>query len=843
VGAAVISLLLGAAFWANFAGGHSAGRAEPGLAPDPRAGLSSLHSAARGSLSAALGEADPAYRVDASPGGFRAISPAQRLHISFGGSGVVLRSGPLQLGLSLRAAGYGKALRPLAAVAPRARADRVLYSRKGLTEWYANGPFGLEQGFGIEHAPGGAPAGPLTLSMALSGNAHASLAGGGSGITLGRAGGPALRYGGLVARDARGRTLPSWLELRGRQVLLRVDARGARYPLRIDPVFELKEQGKLTGSGESGAGQFGSSVALSSNGNTALIGASEDNGGVGAAWVFTRSGSTWTQQGEKLTAAGESGAGHLGASVALSGDGTTAIVGAPENGGGGAAWVFTRSGSAWTQEGELTGSGVEVARFGNSVALSRDGGTALIGGPETSRFAGAAWVFTRSGSTWTQQQELTEQELTGGEKGGGGFGYSVALSEDGGTALIGAIAYRLSGAAWVFTRSGSAWAQQGPPLTSGTPGPTGELGQPFGAFGSGVSLSSEGSTALVGGPGEGIFAGAAWVFKRTGGTWSQPGVKLTPNSGEETGNGYFGYGVALSSGGNTALIGAPEDSAKTGAAWMFRQEGSKWTQASPKLKGNGESGGGYFGFSAALSATGGTALIGGPEDSTKLGAAWPYLEPARATEEELTGRSKSPKAPNGGAKSKLGSPVITHARQSRNRWRERDQVAHISRAQALLFMAAANASSSPFTHTSRRGKYRIFHYNGLTGHEYSKRTKGGVGSRHNIIVVIPAGTTFSFTLNVQAAVSFTFTRNLSGRKLKGRCVGPTSGARAQPACTRAVTQGTLSLSGYAGPNTVPFEGLIPGSPKLAPGSYTLVIRATNAAGRSTPKRLRFQILG
>jgi hypothetical protein len=221
---------------------------------------------------------------------------------------------------------------------------------------------------------------------------------------------------------------------------------------------------------------------------------------------------------------------------------------------------------------------------------------------------------------------------------------------------------------------------------------------------------------------------------------------------------------------------------------------------------------------------------------------WPVRAPATATPEELTGRSGSSPS-SGGAKPKLGSPVITDARQSRARWRERDQVAHLSRAQALQFMAAAKASSSPFTHTSWRGKYRVFYYHGLTGHEYSKRAQGGVGPKHNIIMVIPAGTTFSFTLNVQAAVSFTFTQGASGRELEGRCVAPASGPRAQRACIRAVARGTLSLPGNPGRNTVPFEGLIPGSRKLPPGAYTLEIRATNAAGHSGPKSLHFRIFG
>ena len=84
---------------------------------------------------------------------------------------------------------------------------------------------------------------------------------------------------------------------------------------------------KLTGSGEIGAGLFGESVALSADGNTALVGAGQDNGGVGGVWVFTRSAGVWTQQGAKLTGAGESGAGLFGGSVSLSADGDTAMIG------------------------------------------------------------------------------------------------------------------------------------------------------------------------------------------------------------------------------------------------------------------------------------------------------------------------------------------------------------------------------------------------------------------------------------------------------------------------------------------------------------------------------------
>ena len=154
------------------------------------------------------------------------------------------------------------------------------------------------------------------------------------------------------------------------------------------------------------------SVALSADGNTALIGDPGNNAGVGAAWAFTRSGQAWTQQGPKLTGSGEIGEGFFGMDVALSADGNTALVGGPrDNGEVGAAWAFTRSGQTWTQQGsKLTGSGaIGAGLFGWSVALSADGNTALIGGPADNQGVGAltgvgaAWVFTRSGQTWAQQ--------------------------------------------------------------------------------------------------------------------------------------------------------------------------------------------------------------------------------------------------------------------------------------------------------------------------------------------------------------------------------------------------------------------------------------------------------
>ena len=249
-------------------------------------------------------------------------------------------------------------------------------------------------------------------------------------------------------------------------------------------------------------------MALSADGNTALIGGDGDNGSVGAAWVFTRSGSTWTQQGAKLTGSGESGAGCFGYSVALSADGNTALIG------GYAATTATvgRGVGVHALGLDLDPAGRKAHRrrrersrpaSAGSVALSADGNTALIGGPATTASVGAAWVFTRSGSTWTQQGE----KLTGsGEIGAGRLrlqrravrrrqhGADRRPRDNSGV-----------GAAWVFTRSGVDWTQQGEKLTG-----SGESGEA--EFGCSVALSSDGDTALIGGSDDNNGVGAAWVF-------------------------------------------------------------------------------------------------------------------------------------------------------------------------------------------------------------------------------------------------------------------------------------------------------------------------------------------
>ena len=287
------------------------------------------------------------------------------------------------------------------------------------------------------------------------------------------------------------------------------------------------EQQKLRGSGIVEDDFFGNSVYL--NGDTALIGAShdDDNGfDTGSVYVFIRTGATWTEQA--ILYASDSGTGdYFGYSVSIDGD--MALIGAPFNDdcgvNSGCAYVFTRAGSIWTQQAKLVASdGAIQDRFGISVSL--DGDTALIGAYADDvnvNNSGSAYVFTRTGSIWTQQAKLVASD--GGEDDE--FGYSVSI--DGDTAVIGAFFDDdngiNSGSAYVFTRTGSTWEQQEKLLPLD--------GASDDQFGNSVSLEGDmaliGSHYD---DDNGDVSGSAYLFVRSGNDWTQR-QKLVASDGEE----------------------------------------------------------------------------------------------------------------------------------------------------------------------------------------------------------------------------------------------------------------------------------------------------------------------
>jgi cysteine-rich repeat protein len=375
------------------------------------------------------------------------------------------------------------------------------------------------------------------------------------------------------------------------------------------------------------ADQFGWSIALSADGSTLAVGTSgEDSAATGidgdqaseaaqesgAVYVFVRRGSTWVQQAY-VKASNTGPFDHFGRSVALSADGSMLAVGASGEssaatgvGGNeadnaapysGAVYVFTRSGGTWRQAAYVKASNTGGNdRFGESVALSADGSILAVGafvedsaatgvgGDQADNSAdgsGAVYVFARSGGTWSQQAYVKASNTAVRDV----FGISLALSGDGATLAVGAVgedsaatgingdqadnSANGSGAAYVFARSGTTWSQQAYVKASNT----GIADQ----FGRGVALSADGLTLVVGAISEASAAtgvggnqadnaapqsGAAYVFVRSGTTWSQASYVKASNTGSGD---FFGIEAALSGdGGFLAVAAIREDSEATG---------------------------------------------------------------------------------------------------------------------------------------------------------------------------------------------------------------------------------------------------------------------------------------
>lgn len=389
------------------------------------------------------------------------------------------------------------------------------------------------------------------------------------------------------------------------------------FAVRQTPYPSVQQGAKLVDS--INASYDANTVALSADGSTAIVSGTIDT--VAMATVYTRSAGIWMHQGElKGSAVSSTGiTPQLGAAVALSADGNTAVIGGTNNDTG-AIWIFTRSAGIWTQQGPpLIGTGA-INSFvginqGYSVGISADGNTVISGARSDNNNIGASWIFVRSGTTWSQQgNKLVGTGVTGGA--GSLQGYSVALSADGNTAIVGGTADNIStGAVWIFRRSAGVWSQQGAKLV-GT-GAQGSANQ-----GTSVAISADGNTVIEGGYYDNTGHGAAWVFTRSAGVWSQQGSKLvgTGAIGAEA----QGTAVALSADGNTALIGGDADSSRLGAVWVYTRTGTTWTQRGRKLVGTGAIGIAYQGSSAALSADGTTAIEGGIDDNGDIGAAWVF---------------------------------------------------------------------------------------------------------------------------------------------------------------------------------------------------------------------------
>ncbi len=362
------------------------------------------------------------------------------------------------------------------------------------------------------------------------------------------------------------------------------------------------QQAYLKASNQTSGNALGSSVAIS--GDTMVVGAPLKDSSQGSVYVYVRSGSSWTQQAVIKSANAQNGD-LFGNSVAISGD--TLVIGSPGDScnnssvststsclfawtnGSGAAHVYIRSGTTWSLQAYMKASNRDSNDdFGRAVAIS--GNTIVIGAPQessnatgvstsdssnnSSSQAGAAYVFTRSGNTWTQSTYLKQAFVRAGVK----FGSSVAINLD--TIVVGAPVDQSSGAAYVFKRV-TAWSQEAylkaSPVVSG---------MQFGA-----SVSVDGDVAIVGAPNETTNTGSAFVFARSGSTWSQQTALRALNAT----TGYL-FGTSVSINGDLVLVGSPGEAAletnviqgndvsystsapSSGAAYLYRKNGNSWPQ-------------------------------------------------------------------------------------------------------------------------------------------------------------------------------------------------------------------------------------------------------------------------
>jgi hypothetical protein len=635
------------------------------------------------------------YRAYASAaGGFVSANPAHGWQIAYGADGVTRltprQAGDWQVGLQLTGYGYeADRSENLAGLVPTLAADGQTLTYRwddNLSEWWVNRANGLEQGFTLRARPGTANGQPLALELAVTGSLTPAQNGGGVAFLDDR-GASVLTYDKLLVTDANGKTIPARFSLsqgeragvRGNALRIVVDDTHAAYPLTIDPLFQ---QAYLKASNTEMNDSFGASVAVS--GDTLVVGApyeasnatgvngnQADNSAAyaGAAYVFTRSGGIWSQQAY-LKASNTGASDFFGWSVAVSGD--TLVVGAlyeSSNATGvngnqadnsaayaGAAYVFTRSGGVWSQQAYLKASNTGASDFfGWSVAVSGDTLVAGASGEDSNAtgvngnqadnsaaYAGAAYVFTRSGGVWSQQAYLKASNTGASDF----FGWSVAVSGD--TLVAGAYgeasnatgvngsqadnSAAYAGAAYVFTRSGGVWSQQAYLKASNT-----------GAddyFGYAVAV--DGDTVVVGAPYEAsnatgvngnqadnsaYSAGAAYVFTRSGGVWSQQAYLKASNT-EAWDN--FGTSVAVS--GDTLVVEAPYEASNatgvngdqtdnsagsSGAAYVFTRSGGVWSQQA-YLKASNTEANDYFGYAVAVD--GDTVVVGAPyEDSNATG--------------------------------------------------------------------------------------------------------------------------------------------------------------------------------------------------------------------------------
>lgn len=350
---------------------------------------------------------------------------------------------------------------------------------------------------------------------------------------------------------------------------------------------------------------FGYAVAISHDGNTAIVGAPQDDSlgkNAGACYIFTRTGVTWTKQA-KIVAYDSEPASYFGAGVAISQTGDICVVGARgDETVAGTVYEFKRTGDLWVQQTKITASDTHPYNyFGACLSLSADASTMVVGAKYASSKQGHAYIFNRVGPIWTEIAKLSAPEPLVEEY----YGSSVCISADGAIILVGSPyadeSFQDTGSVYTYHRSGLNW------IHMAVIRPEERL--PGSLFGSAVSLSANGATAIIGANGypiAGDTMGAAYVFTRKTTEWVQHTLLTSSDIAEYD---YFGNSVSISPNGTEILVGAYNKALGTGAGYVFVKVNDLWVQQS-KLVANDGMPGDWFGFDVSLSMYGTTAILG-----------------------------------------------------------------------------------------------------------------------------------------------------------------------------------------------------------------------------------------
>jgi trimeric autotransporter adhesin len=579
--------------------------------------LADLPATAQSSISAVVGRDLPQYYPRPSNIGLEAVNAQQKLVTHFRSGSLEVWDGNAHWDIALSAYGRGSALQAMTPAAPHADRNRVEYRHGSLTEWYINGPAGLEQGFTISRSPGGSAGKPLTIALAISGDFAAVIDQHNTGLTLSNSQkGVTLQYAGLIAHDASGRDLDAWVELHGTELLLKVSDGGARYPVVIDPTIK---QAKLLASDGQDGDHFGYSIAIS--GNTLVVGSPfadvGSNSAQGAAYVFVKPATGgWVNatQNAKLISSDGMASDNFGFSVAIKGD--QIAVGAPGRstnaGVVGEAYFFEKPLGGWVgtiTEAVNLGSGhTSNAQYGMSVGVQNF--VVIVGAPGDN----AAYLLICAKSQPTCGLDAT---FFGPDQGQGNNAFGTAVAISGKSFVVtdplftGAQA-EFQGAAFVYTNVQGTNNFSKATLTASDGALLSELG---------ISVSIDGNTVAVGAPfstvGNQPAQGAVYVYTKPPSGWAdatQTG-KLTASDGVSQDE----LGMSVSVSGPVIIAGAPRRlvgfNSEQGAAYVF-MKGSVWLNQTENFEITASDGLAFTGFGQSVGISGFTAVAGCPFGNT-----------------------------------------------------------------------------------------------------------------------------------------------------------------------------------------------------------------------------------